>query len=245
MDLSVSYIYGEAKALSKKHGLTIIGITFISMVVSAALMFLSMPEGYFDTYMRAMEGNAHALKALQQMQPNAFGAIAQYIVSFFLSAVLYRALIGYTRGREMTLVDAFKVPAMTFLKFIGTIFVVVLATVVGLVCLIIPGIYVAVRLIWAPMYIVEYPESSIKDAIVWSWRATAGHWIELFCLFLIAMVAVFAVVFLTAILGALGVISSILSIVAILVGVIGMLGIIVWVNFAQTKTYCELTQFVK
>lgn len=245
MDFSVSYIYGEAKTLCKKHGLAILALVIITFIVSVALMYLTMPEGYYETYMRAMEGNAHALKRFQQMGPNVFCTIAQYIVSFFLSAVLYRALIGYTRGREMTLFDAFKVPAMTFLKFVGTMIVYVLAIVVGLVCLIIPGVYVAVRLIWATMYIVEYPEASIKDAIVWSWNATKGHWMDLFILFVVALIAVIAAVFLTAILGALAAISDILAIVAIIVGVAAMLGIIVMVYFAQTKTYCELTQFGK
>lgn len=243
MDFSVSYIYGEAKALCKNHGLAILALLLVTLAVSVALMFLSMPEGYFDMYMRALKGNAHALKRLQQMEPNALCTIVQYIISFFLSAVLYRALIGYTRGTAMTLVDAFKVPAMTFLKFVGTTIAVVLAIVVGLVLFIIPGVYVAVRLIWATMYIVEYPEASIKDAILWSWRATKGHWMDLFILFIVAMIAVFALVALIAILSALGAISSILSIVAIVGGLTAMLGIIILVYFAQTKTYCELTQF--
>lgn len=245
MDFSVSYIYGEAIAISKKHGLTILCLTLITMVAGVGLLFLSMPEGFFEMYAKALQGNTHALKAVQQMQPNTLGQIAQYIVSFFFSAVMYRALIGYIRGTAMTFIDAFKVPAMTFLKFVGTMLAVVIVIIIGLILLVIPGIYVAVRLIWAPMYTIEHPEASIKDAISWSWNATKGHWIELFCLFLVAMVVVFAIVALIAILSALASISGILAGIVIVAGVLVFLGSTVMINFAQTKTYCELTQFSK
>lgn len=240
MDLSISYIYGEALGLSKKHGLKILCLVLITMAVGVGFMFLTMPEGYVETYSRAMQGNLHAMTRLQQMEPSAVGMIAQYLVSFFFSVVLYRALIGYTRSREMTLVDAFKVNVMTYLKYVGTTIIVFLAIIAGCLLLIVPGIYVSVRLIWATMYIVEHPESSIKEAISWSWRTTKGHWMDLFCLFLIAMVMIIAAVILVAILAAFSAISNILGIVAIVVGFVVLLMAIVMVYFAQTKTYCEL-----
>ena len=58
---------------------------------------------------------------------------------------------------------------------VGCQFVYGLAIYVGLIFLIAPGIFFAVRWVFAPIYLIDHPEASIGEALRASWDKTADH----------------------------------------------------------------------
>ena len=57
---------------------------------------------------------------------------------------------------------------------------------------IIPGIFFGARLSQASTYIIDHPESSLSEAISFSWRVTKGQVLSLFGLFIVLAVIVLA-----------------------------------------------------
>lgn len=245
MDLSVSYIYGEAMDLAKKHGLKVMGLILINALCGIAMTLLTMPSGFFDVYMRALQGNTNAVKQLAAMnsQTNISASMAQLVISLFLSVVIYRAVVAYTRGHNMTVVEAFKVPVMMFVKYVGLMIALCVIIFLGCICLIIPGIYLGVRLIWSFYYLIENREAGIVEALKWSWYATSGRVLELVGLFFIALIGVigvFTVIMIFVLLGCL--IGTVGIVLVSLVSILLYFVCIAIIYFAQTKVYCELNR---
>lgn len=241
MDLSVSYIYGEAWTLTKKHGLKVAVLLIISIIITIGMNVIAMPSEYWTEASRAFSGDVVAAENMQSFEPNILATILQYLLSFIISCITYALLIGCTRGTDTSLRGAVKLPATTYLKYLVVQFIYVLAFIVGLILLIAPGVYVGVRLAWAPYYIVENEDASIGEALKWSWQATDDRMLELMGLALISVV----------IAGVTGIVAMIVFVPGAMLGTIGItiaavvitaavMCVSVYVNFAMTQTYCEL-----
>lgn len=243
MDLSVSYIYGEALALAKKHAVTLIVLFFISMAVSVSASLLLQPAGFLDAYIDALGGNANALERLSKMQSGlSWLSLVQYAVTFALYAVIYNFLISCVRGRKASVGAALSMSFSTVLKFVAVELIYSLALVVGLLLFIVPGVYLGVRLAWAPFYIVEHRDASIGEAFKWSWEASNGRVLELLGLALISCVimivvtvAAFIAIALGSLAGSIGISVVALLICAFLLWVVG------YISFAQTQAYASLS----
>lgn len=244
MDLSVSYIYGEAWTFTKKHGLKIVAMLLLSLLITFAVNLIGLPSGFLGDYFDAIQdGNTKAIEKLAEAAgTNVFAAIAQYAVQFAISAATYALLVGCIRGNRTSLIDAFKLRPMTYVKFIATEFLYFIIIILGTFLLIVPGIYFGVRFAWAPFYIVEHEDASIIDAMKWSWAASDDRVLELLGLALIAIV-VFVVVsivgfiFLAISLATNGtIIINFLAVVLIAV----FLATSAFVSFAQAMAYTEL-----
>ena len=72
------------------------------------------------------------------------------------------------------------------MHFIIATIITIIATLVGLVVLIIPGIHICCRLLLVPRYIVDQ-NLSFDNAIKSSWITTKGHTIKLFLLILLSI----------------------------------------------------------
>lgn len=244
MDLSVSYIYGEAWTLTKKHGLKIAGLLLFSLLVTFVISLIGMPSGFFGDYFDAIRSNdAKAIEKLAEAAgTNVFGAIAQYAVQFAISAATYALLVGCIRGNRTSLIDAFKLRPMTYVKFIAVEIIYALIIIAGTILLIVPGIYFGVRFAWAPFYIVEHEDASIIDAMKWSWAVSDDRVLELLGLALIAIVVIVVVsivgfMFLAVSLATNGtIIIDFLAVVLIAV----FLATCAFVSFAQAMAYTEL-----
>ena len=105
-----------------------------------------------------------------------FGTMIGGILSTIVSIALYNLALGLMSGRfnEVTF-EAFKLPFATYLKAFVVSFIVGLIGIVALFCCVIPFLFVAPRLILAPVYQVEHPEAGIFESIGAAWNMTADN----------------------------------------------------------------------
>lgn len=249
MDLSVSYIYGEAWELTKKHGLKVLALLCISIIVSIGANLISLPNDAIATYTNAIEsGNTRSLERMAQVSssPNTAVSLIQYIVSFIISCMTYALLIGCVRGRCTSIVSAIQsIRAVTYLKFIVVECLYALMIIVGIIFLIVPGIYLGVRFAWAPYYIVEHQDATIGQSLRWSWDASKDHVLELIGLALIALVLIAVGCIVMGIFIALGGLGGTAGIsICALIAIILILCISVFINFAQAKVYNEMPTII-
>ena len=105
-----------------------------------------------------------------------FGTMIGGILRTIVSIALYNLALGLMSGRfnEVTF-EAFKLPFATYLKAFVVSFIVGLIGIVALFCCVIPFLFVAPRLILAPVYQVEHPEAGIFESIGAAWNMTADN----------------------------------------------------------------------
>ena len=105
-----------------------------------------------------------------------FGTMIGGILSTIVSIALYNLALGLMSGRfnEVTF-EAFELPFATYLKAFVVSFIVGLSGIVALFCCVIPFLFVAPRLILAPVYQVEHPEAGIFESIGAAWNMTADN----------------------------------------------------------------------
>lgn len=243
MDLSVTYIFSRAMELSKKHWRTVLPLLIAAGLAGFAIEYFCMPEGWKELIEHAAESK-RAMSQVMAMMPQIITTYAfEIIVSFIISAGIYAYTIALSRNREMGIVEAFKMPAATYVKFICVNILMALAFAAGLIFFIIPGIYIIIRLMWAPFYSVEHKEAGVIDALKWSWNATKGRVTDLLLLGLVSVVIMFVAVILSSIFSMIlaTVAENLPLLAAAVAGFIALLFSLV-VYFAETTTYVELTE---
>lgn len=124
-----------------------------------------------------------------------------------LTVGYYGVLLRVVRGQEASignLLDGFQ----HFARALGVYILMALATLVGLILLIIPGIIVAVGL-WPSLYLVYDERHGVVDTLQRAWELTRGHKFELF----------------------------VLGVVLIVIGVLGLVALLVGVLFTMAFAY--------
>jgi membrane-anchored glycerophosphoryl diester phosphodiesterase (GDPDase) len=79
----------------------------------------------------------------------------------------------------------FKNARHTFLFYLGVYIVYLLIVTAGCLCCILPGIFLAVRFMFAPMIAINHPELTFSEAFTRSWHMTKGHFWQLIGLYLL------------------------------------------------------------
>ena len=125
----------------------------------------------------------------QPLNPEAVNdGMASFFVKFFIGMLLFMfnfLLIYVVVFKHMQLVDEgveqievgmlLEDFARNFFGTLGLFFVIAIATMIGLIFLIIPGIYIATKLSLAPVIFIA-EEESFGDALSKSWEATQDYW---------------------------------------------------------------------
>jgi len=119
------------------------------------------------------------------------GLIAIFLNSLMLSGVGYLGL-RRARGEES---DADRVlvcfAPLNFIKLLLLFILMPIVVGLGLVCLIVPGIYLAVTLSFSPLLVLDkgmWPWQAMRE----SWRESHAHCLHIFLIYLVAKVAFFA-----------------------------------------------------
>ncbi len=104
-----------------------------------------------------------------------------FLIGIYLSYVIYNLYVNaYTTGRPyQTMSDAFKVDFNQLAIFFAVNLVYGLIVGLGFCALIIPGIFFAIRLWYAPL-LAATQGASFTEAFSRSWQMTKGHFWELF-----------------------------------------------------------------
>lgn len=221
MDLSISYIYGEAWTFAKKNIVPFLVYSLIVGVIGIAVASCCMPSGFWSTWLDAVQGNTHAAERLTQMQTLNPMQLLQYLVSAILVVPLYNGILGVCRGIRKFDFDSVKLPASVYCKFVLGLVLYVLIILVGAIFLLVPGIYLGIRFSQAGYYLIEHHDASIKQAMAWSWDSTRGHVLELFGLGLVGLVALIGAmipcIILVAVLALFGPVGIAIGVIAIVV----------------------------
>lgn len=180
-DLSVSYIYGQAWELTKKNLLPLVLVVlFYYLLVSGATIWSILPPNFdFSDFVNG--------SFVPREDPNFIGNLINILLGCFFSVGFYTSALRISRGVGGVSVDNFLRPLAVYVKFIAVGLIVGVATALGLILFIVPGIYVAIRLACATLYTLDHPEAGIIESIKASWQMTKGHMLELIGLFIVAI----------------------------------------------------------
>lgn len=250
-DLSVAYIYGESLQITKKHAVRLVLTLFVFSLISGVASALVMPTDFWTDYVAAMQGD---VRAAQRISDPALSQMAlSYLVQSLLGIVLFTAFIagplGLIRGGgERPGLSWFKLPVMTYVKVLLYALFYGVVTVVGMAFVLIPGVYLALRLWQGFYYLVEHPEKGVMEAARWSWGATRGHVLELLGLIMVFILGMVALIIAFGIFAAISAsvmavsvaVGVTLLILSALVFIGAMLFIDAWYYLMATLTYTTL-----
>ena len=178
IELSASLIIERAWQYAKtSNGIIMCVIFFVYIIVANSI-------GNFFVDSSVLNDPALMADPIALWRALAPGMGVATLVSIILNAIFhfgfYRSMLGLVKEEyaEPT-VEAWKASIDTYVKFVAVDILVVLALSVGFGCCIIPGIFLAVRLVWAPLYILENPNASIGEAFSASWNMSSNNFGEL------------------------------------------------------------------
>lgn len=155
---SISESVKSAWGLFTKNWMVFLGAMVISFVI--------------DNIPTAVLGNASQI-----------GSLLSYLISIFFMAGMLRIMLNAVDGKTPKIAELFS-EGKSYLKLLFTAILVNIAVIIGLIFLIIPGIYVGIRLFFALTLVVDKGLGPI-EAIKESWRLTEGNIFHLLKLWLV------------------------------------------------------------
>tara|TARA_Y100001954_G_C15798297_1_gene598739 strand:- start:322 stop:969 length:648 start_codon:yes stop_codon:yes gene_type:complete len=184
-DISVSKIFGKAWELFKANGSDLVVVTFIYVFLSSTLSIVDS----------LTEGSPLIIVLIISI----ICGIAQMILALGFNSIL----LNTVDGNKFHLQELFnkRSPTLIFQYIVGSILSGV-AIVLGFIFLIIPGIYLAIRLQYFTLCILEQEVPDCGKALNESWNMTEGHVLDLFslgilsiCLVILGLIALFVGLF--------------------------------------------------
>lgn len=155
---SIKTLLSTAWKLFTKHWVVLIGAMVISVI--------------FNNIPNIILGNDSQIASL-----------LSYLVSIFFMAGMLRIMLTAVDGKTPEFSHLFS-EGKSFLRLLGTAILVNIAVIVGLILLVIPGIYVGIRLFFALTLVVDKGLGPIA-ALQESWRMTEGNVFHLLKLWLV------------------------------------------------------------
>ncbi|MCR5314251.1 MAG: hypothetical protein K6E54_11525 [Bacteroidaceae bacterium] len=220
IQLSISNVLERAWELTKKHGLLLAVLLLVAYILSYCL---ASPATKFDqqSYLEAVQNQDMetilSIYTGMLTHPMYFISI---LVGAFVSVAIMKIFLGLAKG-ELTSIElsACKMPFAVYVKAVVVFFIIELAVCVGMSLCVIPGIFLAVRLMWAFVYQVDNPEAGIGESFSASWNMTRGNFWPLL---------------------GLGVVTFFIAILGLLACCIGMFYTLVVFYFAMVVAYLTL-----
>lgn len=178
--ISINKCVGGAWDLTTKH--------WIMCIFLAVAMFIySIINGFGSTDNAIGNPSNMTPEELNRMIASmlynslGIGTLIAYIVMYALQAGIYKMAINGYNDQKVGL-SAYNMSLMTYVKFIAASIVYGILSLVGLFFLIIPGIIIGVRLMFAPIIMLAEPETGFAEAFKKSWAMTRGNFWGLFLL---------------------------------------------------------------
>lgn len=119
-------------------------------------------------------------------------ALAALVINPFLTLAVARVSAELYLGRDLSLGRAYRDAAGKYLAVLGAVVMAFVFESVGYIFLIIPGIFLYIRLVLAPVTVILEATGPF-NAIERSWRLTKGNWWRIFWLLLLTSITVFIV----------------------------------------------------
>lgn len=181
-DLSISNCISVGWEQFKKYGLSLTAIYLGYYVVSN---ILTMPLNLYNTFQQVYTGGYHPYESypisiLAAQGTNIGIVIGCSLLAAVFGLVFYFGFYGITLQLAKGTLSAvsfnpFKRPVIAYLKFFAVTIIYGLAVGVGCCLCIIPGIYLAIKLNFAPIYMVDHPDATIEKAMSAGWKMSKGN----------------------------------------------------------------------
>jgi len=111
------------------------------------------------------------------------------IVPFVTGAAIFYAYQNLT-NRGATIPDSMQAAGERFAQLVFLTFIVSILLIAGFILLVIPGVYLSIRLSFV-YYALMIENRSTFDSLIRSWQLTQGHWWKIFWAFLVLIFAIF------------------------------------------------------
>ena len=193
---TIGGVIDEAWALTKKHFPVFLLLTILSSIIAGIFQYayygpyLELALSNLDTtitedeWMNMMVANGEIWNWVGKLS---LAYIFVFLVNNYLVVVGGRMLHAAVYGERVDMTAEFKNARHTFLFYLGVNIVYLLIVTAGCLCCILPGIFLAVRLMFAPMIAINHPELTFSEAFTRSWQMTKGHFWKLIGLYLLVI----------------------------------------------------------
>lgn len=193
---TIGGVIDEAWALTKKHFPVFLLLTILSSIVSGIFQYAYYGP-YFELALSNIDSNITEEEWMNMMVANgevwnwvgriSIVGIIVFLVSNYLVVVGGRMLHAAVYDERVDMSAEFKNARHTFLFYLGTWIVYLVIVTIGSFLCILPGIFLAVRLMFAPMIAINHPELTFSEAFTRSWQMTKGHFWKLIGLYLLVI----------------------------------------------------------
>ena len=174
-DLSVSYIFGQAWDLTRKHLVPLLVATLLLFLITGSISFYAMiPPG----------GSLGDIS--QSTNQNPVGNLISAVINCIYGVGLLTAYLRICRNQGTLDFSCFNRPFSVYLKYFCVCLLSGIIICIGFLLLIVPGFYLAARLGLSAVRIIDEPETGVIDALKYSWNITRGHVLELIGLGIVA-----------------------------------------------------------
>jgi uncharacterized membrane protein len=175
IELSLSNIVSKAWNLFKQNASDLIVVLFVYMVISGLLSF------------------AEEMTAGSMWYISLSASIIKIIASLVLSLGLTRAFLNVVDGDKSDVNTLFQHrDAKLILHYVIGSIIGTIVIFVGLILLIIPGIYIIARLQFFTLVLLEQEEPNFMDALKESWDMTANHVWDLVGIGIVSIIIILA-----------------------------------------------------
>lgn len=188
--LSIDNNLSQAWGLTKKHFLVFLLLMIIIQLIGG------IPSGIqYADYMKVLATTGDPALAQQILlettaSTQITGAIATIIcviITMYPTIVTYRMANDAAKGEKPDLANRLKDGFRGFGSFFITYVIFSIIVIIGFIWCLIPGIFLMVRFIFAPVIAALHPERSLKECFAQSWQITKGNFWNLFLLGIIAI----------------------------------------------------------
>lgn len=167
--ISIGDIIGKAFEFAKKYGLPMAAMLFAAGIFCGIISKIPNIGG---SYLHQSTEGVFQLAVLGQVLASSF---LQLIINSVVGVSIFASILEILRNNGGRYRFNHGLSPVVYLKVVGCQLIYGLAVYVGLIFLIAPGIFFAVRWVFAPIYLIDHPEAGIGEALRASWDKTADH----------------------------------------------------------------------
>ena len=172
-DIDIPRLFSSSFELLKQYASFVIGVATTYFILAI------VPQVYMLMYAPA-----------EPTTESQVVSIVVLLVQLLLSLGFIKIMYFLVDDRPVDIKDLVN-NGSTFFSYVVAYFMYMFAVIIGLILLVLPGIYLAIRLMLYPYYIIEHGDHSV-EALQKSWYATEGWELELFLFGLCVLLINFA-----------------------------------------------------
>ena len=184
INIEIGEIINRAWKLTKKHFPVFLLLIIITQIVGG----LPSQAYYGELINEIIRSNGDIdhqyLNELQMAAYTSGKSIVLHLIALllgsYLGVVTLRLLNDAVYGVKLDMTAAFRESFRGYLFFVGVYFIYVIITALGMLMCFVPGIYLGIRYMFAPMIAANHRDVALGEAFSMSWQMTKGYFWQLF-----------------------------------------------------------------